>query len=418
MDGSSVRAKGALRSSLAGGLAPLRRSLPPARLVWVSLTVLGAYSLVYLDGLGATSIAFLPLIAVCIDLLFQRVRFERVRFPDAAIATGLFVALVLPPTAPLLFTGLATFVGVATRHIFRYAGRPWFNPAATGILLGSFAFGLAPAWWAGVGPFGEIAVVALGLGLIVRSPAQWRIPATFVLAYAFLASLQNLLFGATTDPHVLLLQATDPTMVFFALFMVAEPRTAPSSPAAQPLYAGLVGTLAAFAPAFAPSVGFLFALIAGNAVAIALRRGERARAAAPARTGRVAKGRPKRAAAPRWSLSRRAGAGLAVGIVLLGAISAIPAHHSSTLLVGSFPTAGGGGGNGCTSDNTSIPSSTLQQLHHLLGPSVILSYSSTRGTVVFYDTVNHVTVTETDLYEDYGFAEFNGDDYAVSGCAA
>jgi hypothetical protein len=31
--------------------------------------------------------------------------------------------------------------------------------------------------------------------------------------------------------------------------------------------------------------------------------------------------------------------------------------------------------------------------------------------------VNQVTVTESDLYEDYGFAEFNGHDYAVSGCA-
>lgn len=54
----------------------------------------------------------------------------------------------------------------------------------------------------------------------------------------------------------------------------------------------------------------------------------------------------------------------------------------------------------------------------MLGPSVILSYNSGTGAVVFYDPVNHVTVTETDLYEDYGYAEFNGDDYAVSGCAA
>jgi hypothetical protein len=53
----------------------------------------------------------------------------------------------------------------------------------------------------------------------------------------------------------------------------------------------------------------------------------------------------------------------------------------------------------------------------MLGPSVILSYDSSTGVVVFYDPVNHVTVTESDLYEDYGFAEFNGDDYAVSGCA-
>jgi len=52
----------------------------------------------------------------------------------------------------------------------------------------------------------------------------------------------------------------------------------------------------------------------------------------------------------------------------------------------------------------------------MLGPSVILSDNPNNGVVVFYDPVNHVTITESDLYEDFGYAEFNGDDYAVNGC--
>ncbi|MFI5414514.1 MAG: hypothetical protein ACHQ16_02460, partial [Candidatus Lutacidiplasmatales archaeon] len=71
----------------------------------------------------------------------------------------------------------------------------------------------------------------------------------------------------------------------------------------------------------------------------------------------------------------------------------------------------------CTSDSTSVPSATLAALHKALGPAVILSYSASTGTTIFYDPVNQVTVTETDLYEDYGFAEFNGDDFAVNGCS-
>lgn len=71
----------------------------------------------------------------------------------------------------------------------------------------------------------------------------------------------------------------------------------------------------------------------------------------------------------------------------------------------------------CAKDNASIPSATLQSLHRALGPSVIISFDARSGLTVFYDPVNSVTVTETDLYEDYGSAEFNGDDLAVSGCS-
>ncbi len=393
----------------------LRRLFPPARLVWIFLAVLGGYSLLYLRGIGVTALLVVPLIAAFTDLPFQRVRFEHLRFPDAALASGLFVALVLPPSAPLLFSGVAAFAAVSVRHVLRYAGRPLFNPATIGILLGAFAFGLSPAWWAGVGPLGEYLVVGLGLLLIARSPAQWRIPATFVGAYAALATVQHVLLGATTDPHILLLQATDPTTIFFALFMVPEPRTAPASPSGQPLYAGLVGVVAAFAPLFSPTAGLLLALLLGNLLAVFLRRAERARAAAPA----PAKSSRRRPVPVRWSASRRAGAGLLVGIVLLGTVSAIPVQHGAPILVAGVPAGTvGTGTTGCTSDNSSIPSSTLNQLHQMLGASVILSYNSANGMVVFYDPVNKVTVTETDLYEDYGFAEFNGDDYAVSGCSA
>ncbi len=422
--GAASDPSGVGRSSAATPrFAALKRWLPPARLVWIFLLVLGGYSLLYLNGLGLTPLVVLPLIAVVVDLAFQRVRFERLRLPDAAIATGLFVALVLPPIAPLLYTGIAVFVAVATRHILRYSGRPWFNPAAGGILLAAFMFGLAPAWWAGVGPLGEYLVVALGIALIVRSPAQWRTPVTFLVAYAFLATLQHVILGATTDPRILFLQATDPTTVFFALFMVAEPRTSPSSPAAQPLVAGAIGTLTAFAPLFAPAVGPLLALLAGNLLTLGLRRAERARVPALASPSRPRRkiGPARSPAGLRWTISRRAAAALLVGTVLLGAVSAVPVHRAQVILVGSVPTGGlggaGGGSAGCTTNNTSIPASTLQQLHKLLGPSVILAYNGGQGSVVFYDPVNHVTVTETDLYEDFGFAEFNGDDYAVSGCA-
>ena len=418
----------------------LLRHLPPVRLTWIFLAALGGYESSYLLGLGLPSLVAIPAFATVVDLALQRARFRRLRFPDAALVTGLFLALLFPPTAPLLFAGAAAFAAVATRHALRFAGHPWLNPAASGVVVGALLFGLAPAWWVGIGPFGEVAMVALGLLLILRAPSSWRLPAVFLLSYGVLAVVQHVVTGATTDPRVLLLQAADPATLFFALFMVAEPRTAPGAPHQKVLYAGVVGTLAAFLPLVLPSLGILVSLLAGNLLAVVLRR---APSEAPTPSVRPAESRGARSsrAAPsvartprrtprRWPVAYRIGVGILVVIVLGAVAGANPVTHAAAPLVQVTSPGGAGGGSGsggsgggggvsasCQSDNPSIPSSELSTLHKMLGPSVILSYDANNGVVVFYDPVNHVTVTESDLYEDYGFAEFNGDDYAVSGCA-
>ena len=408
-------------SALGAWRSSFRRALPPVRLLWVTLLVLGIYESNYLGGLGATSLLVAPVIAGIVDLGFQSVRYDRPRFPDAALATGLFIALIFPPNASLVLIATVAFASVAFRHVLRFRGRPWFNPAAAGILLGTLFLGLAPAWWVGIGPYGEIAVVALGLVLLARTPRQWRIPAIFFATYGLLSAVQHLVAGASLDPHVLLLQAVDPATLFFALFMVVEPRTAPGAAHEQVLYAGVVGTAAAFLPLFMPSLGILVALLGGNLLAVVIRR-QNARASVPRRAPTRSKGSAKRTSGPapvRWPASYRIGAGILSLIVIASVVAANPVAHSAVPLIQApvSPVGGGGAQAGCQTDNPSIPSSTLSQLHKVLGPSVILSYNSATNVVVFYDPVNHVTVTETDLYEDYGFAEFNGDDYAVSGCS-
>jgi hypothetical protein len=393
--------------------------------LWVVLLGLGLYGSNYLGGLGTSSLLVAPLIGGVVDLGFQSVRFARPRFPDAALATGLFIALIFPPTASLVLVAALTFAAVAFRHVLRYRGHPWFNPAATGVLLGTLFLGLAPAWWVGIGPYGEIVLVALGLVMIARSPHQWRLPAVFVLTYGLLSIVQHVVAGASLSANVLLLQAIDPATLFFALFMVSEPRTAPGAPHEHVLYAGVIGISAAFLPLFLPSLGILVALLVGNVLAIGLRRvaatnslGHRSE---PGSLGRARPVRPSKSL--RWPASYRVGAGVLTLIVVAAVVAANPVAHSAVPLVQTpvSPIGGGGGGgttlSSCQNDNPSISSGTLSELHKMLGPSVILSYDSSTGVVVFYDPVNHVTVTESDLYEDYGFAEFNGDDYAVTGCA-
>ena len=401
-------------------LGSWRRLFPPARCVWLLLLVLGLYGVNYLHGVGLSSLVLLPSVAVAADLGLQRVRFDRLRMPDAAVATGLFVALLLPPTVSLLIGGSLAAVAIGCKHVFRYRGRPWFNPAALAVVFGSAVFALAPAWWVAVGPNALYLAPALGAVLLALRASRWRLPAAFLATYGTFSVLQHLVSGATVDPHILLLQAFDPTTVFFALFMVPEPRSAPANPATAVLYASVVGIATAFAPIAFPTVAPLLALLGGNLFALAVRAlGTRHPQAGTTPAGAESRRRGDRGgsrATPRWSVARRTAVGLAVLVMVMAVGAAAPSQHVNVL-----PPGGSGSGGttrtGCTHDNPAIPASTLAQLHQMLGPSVIRSYNSSTGVVVFYDPVNQVTVTETDLFEDYGYAEFNGDDFAVSGCS-
>jgi Na+-translocating ferredoxin:NAD+ oxidoreductase RnfD subunit len=410
----------------------LSRLFPPARLLWIFLAVLGAYGSNFLHGLGETTLLVLPAVAALSDLAFQTVRFPRLRFPDAALATGLFLALILPPTVSLVLSGAATFVAIIVRHALRFRGRPWLNPAIFGVFLGTVVLGLAPAWWVSVGADGEFLMVGMGLALLARTPRAWRLPVAFFVSYGLLTAAAHLVIGAALDSHVLLLEVIDPATVFFGLFIVVEPRTAPVDGATQALYAAGVGLGTALLPLEFPSVGILIALLAANFGMVAVRyaqsvadtpsRGSVSRAGAKTGKRRVRAERPVR-----WPVAYRVSACVFALVVLVAALALSPVSHPQPLFAISRGSGSGGGGGGggsgggppltnCTKDNPGISASTLASLHSTLGPSVILSYNGNTGLVVFFDPVNFVTVTESDLYEDFGYAEFNGDDYPVSGC--
>jgi hypothetical protein len=403
-----------------------RRWLPPARLLWICLAVLGAYGSTVLLGMGVASLVALPVVAVVTDLLFQRVRFPSLRWPDAALATGFFVALLFPPTVPLFVAGVLTAIAVAVRHILRYRGRPLFNPAATGALLGTVVFGLGLAWWVALGSYGDYLMVALGVLVNLRSWRGWRLPATFFVAFALLSGLEHFLFGGVTSLRVLALSVIAPATLFFGLFMIPEPRTSPADPGAMPLYAGCVAVGASFLSVVVPTAGVLVALLSGNLLSLVLRRLPTASArkeTAPAARGRVRRPTVRSTRAPsRWPVAYRVSAAVLVLILLGAAAGAAPPPSARAPVVVTTPPSStpapspGPTAAACQKDNASIPSSTLRSLHSALGPSVILSYQPSTGVVVFYDPVNQVTVTETDIYEDFGYAEFNGDDYASSGC--
>ena len=338
---------------------------------------------------------------------------------------------------------MVTFAAIGIKHVLRYQGRPILNPAAYRGGGGGVPLRPGPRVVAGVGPYGEWLLVALAIALIARAPTNWRLPVTFFAIYAPFSVAMKLIVGASLAPKLLALGVVDPATLFFGLYLVAGPRTAygesPPSAAVRRLgrlrsglpALGHARTRRPRRPPDRQSRGRSLPRRDGPPI-----EGGRAGRARPGSTGVAPPAAEARSSRGQWFRPPGPSPGSQAGILIVFVVgvmatatyapTATPSVSTSRRLPGSGGgggTAPGSGGTGsrtavsCVKDNPSIGSSTLQALHKALGPSVILSYNPSSGTTVFYDTVNSVTITETDLYEDYGFAEFNGDDFAVSGCS-
>ncbi|MCI4346449.1 MAG: hypothetical protein L3K07_06830 [Thermoplasmata archaeon] len=403
----------------------LQRLLTPVQLLVLCLSVLASIGA---GILGVQNILpqllLFPAVAAGIDLCLGALRYRTLRVPWSAFATGLFLALLVPPagTGPLpgqpnllLAGALAASLAIVAKHLLRFRGRPWLNPAASGMLFLAAAFRITPAWW---GAIELSAVLVLGVLLLVRTPRRALLPLSFLATYSLRLLVQRYTVLGITDPGVLLLSVVDPSVLFFALFMVVEPRSGPSDARLLPAYGATVGIVAVLAGYFTGGASTLLAteslfvaLIAGNLLALFLR------IALPSVHARSATRPSTRAASPRprktehWGWSEQSAVSFGALLLLaatLGAVSPapVPGPPPAQVKVAS-----------CLHDNSSIPASALSMLHQRLGPSVIYSYDSSNGVTVFYDPVNDVTVYETDLFEDFGSAEFNGDDAIVSqGC--
>ena len=404
----------------------------PARLLWMILIVLGVYAIAFtLQGQGLVPLIALPALAVETDILFQMFRYHRIRAPDAALATGLLLALLLPPSVPLIQAVGVASAAIALRHVLRVQERPLLNPAAAGVLLGALFFGLAPSWWGSIGVW---LVVALGIVLTLRTPGSWRIPLAFLASYGVITILGTLLLGDVSSPAVLLLGVLDPSILFFGFFMVPEPRSSVTRAGDRWIFGTAVGAATALLPALLPSLAPLVALLLGNGLAAVLRRRTVVEAPVETKTRHPTRRsqrrrrtrdrrEPIRDVRAEWKAPQRVVAGALVVVLLGGMALALNPPRVTPYFSAVRPGAPVSAGivsatSNCTADIPSIASNLGTFLHQRLGPSVLLSVDTGTGTVVFYDPVNKVTVTETNIYEDYGFAEFNGDDYAVLGCAA
>lgn len=268
-----------------------KRYLPPVRLVWVFLGVI----LAFVGGFRSSAIAgpllLVPIVGAITDLAFQRVRFPRLRFPDAALATSLFLSLIIWPTAVDLALISIAVVAVGVRHVVRVSSHPLLNPAAAGIAIATMLFAMPTSWHLGLSVADSVVIALLGALLIVRATHTWRMPVLYFATYLPATVALTLAYGGSAHLVPLLeAGALGPASIFFGMFMVTEPRTAPTARRPMAIFAGLVGISAAVLPiAFTevPSLGALgvlapfLALFIGNVFAAVLPSARGTRKPAP-----------------------------------------------------------------------------------------------------------------------------------------
>lgn len=123
---------------------------------------------------------------------------------------------------------LASFLAIASKFLFRYHNKHFFNPANFGIIC---ALLLTNDAWVSPGQWGTdwwylLLFAGMG-GIILQKVGRWDTSITFLLVYGGLEAVRNVWLGWSWD--VWLHQLSSGSLLLFALFMLTDPRSIPNA---------------------------------------------------------------------------------------------------------------------------------------------------------------------------------------------
>ena len=131
---------------------------------------------------------------------------------------------------------LAGFAAIASKFIFQFGEKHFFNPANFGIIA---VLTLTNDAWVSPGQWGEewwYALLFVGTGgMILQRIGRWDTTAAFLGAYSLLAAIRNMWLGWTWDVYFHHLMSG--SLLLFSLFMVTDPRSIPNAPMSRILWA-------------------------------------------------------------------------------------------------------------------------------------------------------------------------------------
>ncbi len=145
----------------------------------------------------------------------------------SALITSLGLCLLLRSNSHQTMM-IAGFLAIASKFLFRYHQKHFFNPANFGVIA---AITLTNDAWVSPGQWGTdwwYLLLFLGLGgVVLKQVGRWDTSITFLLSYGTLEAIRNAWLGWSWD--VWQHQFMSGSLLLFALFMLTDPRSIPNS---------------------------------------------------------------------------------------------------------------------------------------------------------------------------------------------
>jgi Na+-transporting NADH:ubiquinone oxidoreductase subunit NqrB len=169
------------------------------------------------------------------DLVINRTQSLITSTFDSKVLNSLRSSLITALGLCLLLRGnsyqtaiLASFLAIASKFLFRYRSKHFFNPANFGIIS---ALLLTNDAWVSPGQWGTdwwylLLFAGMG-GIILQKVGRWDTSVTFLLVYAGLEAIRDAWLGWSGD--VWLHQLSSGSLLLFALFMLTDPRSIPNA---------------------------------------------------------------------------------------------------------------------------------------------------------------------------------------------
>ena len=220
--------------------------------------------------------------AMAVDAPILRWREGEWVFPSGALLTGLIIAMILSVHVPWFVDASASAIAIVSKYVIRTRSANVLNPAGIGLLAVFYIFKTEQDWWGALPDLHASAIVMLiATGVFIADRVN-KLPMVLAFLGVYYALFTGVAFLGNPAHVAEIFRPPDlNAALFFALFMVSDPPTAPTKPRDQ-IACGILIAVVSFAVfEWLGAVTYLLiGLLAGNL----LEAGRRLRLAAVRRS--------------------------------------------------------------------------------------------------------------------------------------